>query len=86
MVFTETKKNRNWLSKQLSDLGLSVVPSQGNFLLVNFPETDKSATAVDQALQQQGIAVRRFNAPAFKNSIRITIGHLKEMQAAVQCI
>ena len=86
MVFTETKKNRNWLSKQLSDLGLSVVPSQGNFLLVHFPETDKSATAVDQALQQQGIAVRRFNAPAFKNSIRITIGHLKEMQAAVQCI
>jgi histidinol-phosphate aminotransferase len=86
MVFSETRKNRNWLSEQLSDLGLAVVPSQGNFILVHFPETGKSATAADHALQQAGIAVRRFNAPAYRNSIRITIGHPEQMQAAVRCI
>lgn len=86
MVFSETQKNRNWLTKQLSELGLNVIPSQGNFVLIQFIDAEKSAAAVDQALQQEGIAVRRFNAPAYRDYIRITIGHPSEMQAAVRCI
>jgi histidinol-phosphate aminotransferase len=83
MVFDENQKWRSWLSAQLTELGLSVVPSQGNFLLVEFSDPGKSASAVDAALRQKGIAIRRFASPAYAEYIRITIGHPQELQAVV---
>lgn len=60
-----------------------MVPSQGNFLLVEFSDPGKSASAVDAALRQKGIAIRRFASPAYAEYIRITIGHPQELQAVV---
>ncbi|WP_170415915.1 pyridoxal phosphate-dependent aminotransferase [Ruegeria atlantica] len=74
--------NRAWLSAALTEMGLHVVPSQANFVLVHFPDPEKSAEAADLFLRGQGIAVRRFASPAYREYIRITIGHRHELQAA----
>ena len=79
-VYEENRKGREWLTTELGSLGLSVVPSQTNFLLVNFPDPEKSAIAVDHALRQRGIAIRRFASPAYHNYIRITIGQPSELK------
>ena len=70
---------RRWLTDQMTDLGLEVIPSQTNFILVHMPDPDFSAAACDTALRQQGIAIRRMAAPAYKDYIRITIGHPTDM-------
>ncbi|WP_170765077.1 pyridoxal phosphate-dependent aminotransferase [Ruegeria lacuscaerulensis] len=81
-VFEENRKGRNWLTAELQGLGLKVVPSQANFLLVHFHNPEKSAEAVDHALRQQGIAARRFASPAYKDYIRLTVGQSQELKAA----
>lgn len=56
-------------------LGLDVTPSVGNFILVHFPEEDRSsAEAADQFLQSRGCVVRRVGAYGFPNALRISIG------------
>lgn len=81
-VHEENRKGRKWLTAELQGLGLTVVPSQANFVLVHFPDPEKSAEAVDHALRQQGIAVRRFASPAYKEYVRLTIGQRQELIAA----
>jgi len=73
-VLSETRRLRGWLSGELESLGLRVTPSQGNFVLVGFPDPARPAAHAAQALRGQGIAVRRFASPAFDACLRITIG------------
>lgn len=77
---------RNWLSSELEMLGLEVIPSQANFVLVKFPDPEKTAEAADAALRAGGIAVRRFASPDYRNCIRITIGLPDELRACVAVI
>ena len=79
-VYATNREGRNWLSQQLTDLGLGVIPSQTNFVLVHMLNPAFSAEACDTALRQQGIAIRRMAAPAYKDYIRITIGHPAEIK------
>jgi histidinol-phosphate aminotransferase len=79
-VRNANRKGRSWLSNELEKLGLNVIPSQANFILAEFPNSNRSAEDVDTALQQHGIAIRRFASPAFKNYIRITIGRPEDLQ------
>ncbi len=50
-----------WLSAEISRLGITVTPSVGNFLLLNFPP-QKNAHAADAFLLERGIVVRRMDA------------------------
>ena len=86
MVYRENKRGRGWLGAALGDLGLSVVPGQGNFLLVRFDDPARSAQAADRELRQGGIAVRRFASPAYDDYIRITIGHPGDLRATVNAL
>ncbi|MCV2866368.1 aminotransferase class I/II-fold pyridoxal phosphate-dependent enzyme [Defluviimonas sp. WL0075] len=78
--------SRTWLTSELEGLGLQVVPSQANFVLVKFPNPEKTAEAADAALRARGISVRRFASPAFHDFIRITIGRPEELRACVAVI
>ncbi len=73
---------RNWITAEMQGLGLDVIPSQANFVLVHFPDGNKSAEAAKRALLQHGIAVRRFASPAYKDYLRITVGHMHELKIA----
>jgi histidinol-phosphate aminotransferase len=48
-------KWRAWMTAELTQLGLKVYPSQGNFVLVEFPD----ASATDTKLKENGIIIRR---------------------------
>lgn len=85
-VVSETRRLRRWLTDALAALGLAPVPSQGNFVLVRFPEGGPGAAHVAAALAGDGIAVRRFAAPAYDACLRITIGQEAELQAAVAAL
>ena len=69
----ENLKNREWLSKQLKQLGLSTTNSKANFLLVDFCSENQANKAFD-FLKNQNIYVRKVFDYGLKKSLRITIG------------
>ncbi len=65
-------KEREKLSKALKKFGLTVFPSEANFLLVRFPKASIVATRL---AQEYGIIVRNFGSkPLLKDCIRISVG------------
>ncbi len=63
--------------------GITVYPSQANFLLVRIPGAD----AVWQGLYDRGILVRDFShAPGLENCLRITIGSKEENDAVLAAL
>lgn len=82
-VHAANLESRRWLVSSLEALGLQVVPSQANFVLVRFLDPGKSAAAACEALRARGIAVRRFGSTAYSDYIRITIGLPDELAACV---
>lgn len=74
---------RPWLAEQLAALGLEIVPSQSNFVLVGFPETPGRAAADAEAhLARQGLLTRGIANYGLPDHLRITIG-LEEHNRAV---
>ncbi len=66
---------RPWLTQQLGGLGLEVMPSQGNFVLVGFPREDgRSAQAAEAFLASRGVLVRGLGNYGIPDHLRITIG------------
>ena len=62
----------------LGNHGLIAVPSEANFVLVQFGG-DVSAAEAQAALAQAGYAVRHIKAGALSNCLRITIGKSEDM-------
>jgi histidinol-phosphate aminotransferase len=80
--FKKIISTREWLARELTQLGFQVLPSQTNFILTQppvFPAQDWL-----QRLREQKILVRWFSAPAVKDYLRITIGTPAEAQALVR--
>ncbi len=83
MVRSENAAQRRLVADQLSSMGLKVVPSQTNFLLVHVPG---QAKALEDFLRTQGILIRRFAAPAYADYIRITLGLPGENASCLRAI
>jgi histidinol-phosphate aminotransferase len=64
---------RNWLAGELGKLGLQVVPSQANFLLIRFGDQAK-AEAADAFLTARGLLLRHVPAYGLPDCLRVTIG------------
>ena len=64
--------NRAKLTIDLEELGFSVVPSAGNFVLVRHVRA--SALKIYGQLKNNGILVRHFNKQRLDNFLRITVG------------
>jgi len=74
---------RPWLTQQLGGLGLDVVASQANFVLVGFPTTPgKTAAEAEAWLARRGLIVRGVSNYGLPHHLRITIG-LEEHNRAV---
>jgi histidinol-phosphate aminotransferase len=75
---------RSRLTKELTELGLNIMPSQANFLLVNFGE---SAKTVCETLKKQNILVRdRSNKPYLKGYVRITVRNSKQNNQLIKSL
>ena len=85
-VRSETIRLRDWLTKELRGLGLGVIPSQTNFILIHMPDPNRTAEALDHALRQRGVALRRMASPAYRDHIRISLGFEHELRHAFDLI
>lgn len=71
-----------WFSNAVRDAGLTVHPSVGNFVLVQFAGEDgKTAEAANAFLNQRGIIPRQVANYGLPDCLRITIGTEAEMRA-----
>ncbi|MEO0909656.1 MAG: histidinol-phosphate transaminase, partial [Pseudomonadota bacterium] len=70
--------NDEWLTKvtmALTDLGLDVTPSVGNFVLMHFPDDpSRSAEKADEFLTARGYVLRRVTGYGFPNALRMSLG------------
>ncbi|MDB5632557.1 MAG: histidinol-phosphate transaminase [Tardiphaga sp.] len=72
-TFTETW--RNWLTEEITKLGIKVPPSVANFILMHFPTTKgKTAADADAFLTSRGLVLRAVTNYGLPNSLRMTIG------------
>jgi histidinol-phosphate aminotransferase len=70
---------RNWLTQELSGMGLTVHPSIANFVLAEFPPG--RAEEARLYLKSKGILVRQMGRYGLPDCLRITIGLEHEMRA-----
>ncbi len=71
-----------WLTSRLTEAGLSVVPSVGNFVLVRFSrEPGRTASEAMAFLTARGIIARSAAGAGIPEGLRITIGLEEEMRA-----
>lgn len=78
---------RDWLIEELSSNRIRVLPSQGNFILVLFPDTPgQTAADANRALLEKGLVVREMGGYGIANGLRISIGSAEAMQAVAQCL
>ncbi|HEY6101493.1 MAG TPA: aminotransferase class I/II-fold pyridoxal phosphate-dependent enzyme, partial [Anaeromyxobacter sp.] len=65
-------EQRPLLAAGLEKLGATVVPSQGNFLLADFP--NRPAKVLFEDMLREGIVLRPLAGYGFPNAQRITVG------------
>jgi histidinol-phosphate aminotransferase len=64
-----------WLTREITALGLRVTPSIGNFLLIHFPHDEgRVAAEADRLLRARGFVLRRVAAYGFPNALRMSVG------------
>ncbi|MBO6717379.1 MAG: histidinol-phosphate transaminase [Rhizobiaceae bacterium] len=64
----------DWLTREVTALGLRVTPSVGNFLLIHFDGSGKTGEEADAFLTSKGYVLRRVTGYGFPNALRMTIG------------
>ena len=86
-VAGRARRNReqlDWMEKELAALGMAVVPSQTNFILVRTPG---DAGELTQALLHKGVIVRPMHAFGLGDgALRISVGLPEENQLCLQAL
>ncbi len=78
-------QQRRKMSDALTALGLRVLPSQGNFIAVQFKDA-AAASACNAHLTTQGIIIREIAGYGMPEFLRITIGSAEENDAVMKAI
>ena len=77
-VRSKSRKELERVTSALTDIGLDVVPSQGNFVLARFPDGPDAAVAATKHLAANGIFVRPVAGYGLNDALRISIGTAEE--------
>lgn len=77
-----TRRDRRKLADALGELGLTVAPSQANFVLV---DVQRSGRAVFEALLGKGVIVRAMPAP-LQQWLRVTVGRPDENARFIEAL
>jgi len=65
----------DWLTAEITKLGLQVTPSVGNFLLIHFPQArGRTAKDANAFLVARGLILRQTTAYHLPHALRLTIG------------
>ena len=81
----KVRATRDAFALGLRELGLDVVPSQANFVLIKFASEGNLASSLDASLQSMGI-LGRPSVAGDKNEYRISIGTDEEMRKTLKVI
>ena len=76
------QRTRKKLSTALRRMGYEVYPSHANFILAR--KRDKNLKGLYEVLKRRKILVRYFDAPGLQDSLRITVGTPREIQALLK--
>lgn len=76
--------NRARLVAGLEGLGFAVLPSQANFVFARHPS--RKGAELAQALREQKILVRHFNAPRIEDFLRITVGDADQVSTLLRAL
>lgn len=86
--FEETRakimRTRALTQSALEKLGFAVLPSAANFLFARGPGIP--GEALQRALRERNILVRRFDLPRIRDFLRISIGSPEDMQALTDAV
>jgi histidinol-phosphate aminotransferase len=64
-----------WLAREITALGLDVLPSAANFLAIRFPITPgRTAADADRFLTSRGLVLRAIGAYGMSEFLRLTVG------------
>jgi histidinol-phosphate aminotransferase len=73
-----------WLTREVTALGLRATPSVGNFLLIHFPdERGRGVAEADRFLRDRGLVLRRVTGYGFPHALRMTVGSEEANRAFV---
>jgi histidinol-phosphate aminotransferase len=87
MSKAHNEKWRNWLTEEVTKLGLKVTPSVGNFILIHFPpEKGKTATDADAFLTRRGLVLRALPNYGLPHALRMTIGPEEANRLVVEAL
>ncbi len=87
MVRRHTADWQQRIDKELSALGITVIPSAANFYLLNFNQcSGKSAKQAADFLETEGIIPRTVDAGAGNDVLRITVGLDAENEAVIKAL
>ncbi len=85
---TESKKaviaGREYLYTSLNQLGVTALPSQGNFVV--FTDLPAEPTMITDALLRRGIIVRAMGAFGMPNGIRVSVGPQAENEKFIEVL
>jgi histidinol-phosphate aminotransferase len=76
-------EGRRYLYKELDKMGLSYVPSQANFIFIDF---EKNSEEVFQAFLREGIIVRPGKVWGYPTFARVTIGRMEDNQKFIRAL
>ncbi len=78
------REERPFLAAGLAALGATVVPSQGNFVLADFP--GRSGKDLFEALLREGVVVRPMGGYGFPTAQRVTVGTRAENEKCLAAL
>ncbi len=76
------QSTRKRLTAALKRLGLTVHPSQANFVMAR--ESGTELKGIFQELKKRGILVRYFDVPGLRDALRISVGTPKEISSLIR--
>jgi len=86
-AIAHNSKWRVWLEREIAALGLEVVPSAANFVLIKFPNVPgRSAGEADAYLTQRGLLLRQVAAYGLPDCLRLTVGVEDDNKAVVAAL
>jgi histidinol-phosphate aminotransferase len=84
-ALTHNRQWLPWLSEALKTLGLEVIPSMGNFVLVRFDNAERCRSA-HRELLSKGVILRPVGGYGLPEALRITVGNERENRACVEAL
>ena len=76
---------KKWLTKNFNDLGVDVIPSVANFIMVKF-KSENQASMVADSLEKSNIFIRKLNNYKLSNCLRISIGSEKDLKILLNAV